>query len=374
MHVVAVHASMALVASDGQMLIDPNIMASLRADLTRRVREQCRDGNADTADDLEILNGQPAQVIIHVANVRMAPIIVVGLGRHQVVDRIFGNETALKVARASRVPVLAVPERITTTMRHAIVGVDFSEGSVRAAQNALEVLDEKGILELVHVVPRERLLLDGWVSQEEYSRFVRYSLTRFLGRLTVPNGVRVTDLTLSGDPARELVTYANRVGADLIAAGSHGHGFITRLVVGSVTTKLLRTSTCPVLIVPADSDHSDLRPSGASVTLEIRRSRWGELLDDFTRRNVGCRTRLEVDDPVVGAQPQETDYPLAGVTFDPVDGRVEIMLGQLGAGEPHLTRSIADVDSVNVLTNNQGQDVAVRFGQGAGQTILTVLR
>ena len=284
-------------------------------------------------------------------------------------DRIFGDETALKVLRASRVPVLAVPEGGTTTTRHAVVAVDFSEGSVRAAQVALELLDDDGILELVHVVPRERLLFDGWVSQDEYTRYVRSSLTRFLARLAVPNGLHVQDVTLSGDPAKELITYANRIGADLIAAGSHGHGFITRLVVGSVTTKLLRTSTCAVLVKP--QRYSPGRRVGDP---RVRRSRWGELLDDFTRRNVGCRTRLEVDDPLVGAQPQENDYPLEGVTFDPIDGRVEIMLGELGSGEPHLTRSVADVDTINILTNQEGQDIALRLGQGAGQTILTLLR
>lgn len=368
--VVAVHPSMALLAPDGQLLFDPNVTAELRADLTRRVHEQCvHDG---VVDQFEIRNGQPAQVITAVAKAEHAQLVVVGLGRHEIVDRIFGDETALKVVRASRVPVLAVPEGRATTFHHAIVGVDFSEGSVRAAQAALTLVGETGILEVVHVVARERLLFDAWVSQEEYTRFVRHSLTRFVARLSVPNGVRVSDLTLSGDPARELLSYAERVGADLIATGSHGHGFITRLVVGSVTTKLLRTSKCAVLVVPADLDHRDERAAGAAVTLEFSRYRWRELLDDFTRRNVGRRTRLEVDDPLLGAQPQEGDYPLAGVTFDPANDRVELMLGELGAGEPHLTRSIGDVDAIDILTNEAGQDVALRLRHGMGQTILTV--
>jgi hypothetical protein len=102
--------------------------------------------------------------------------------------------------------------------------------------------------------------------------------------------------------------------------------------------------------------------------------RWSEVLDDFTRRNVGRRTKLEIDDPEIGAQSQELDYPLLGVTFDPIDDRVEIMVGELGAGEPHLSRSVGDVHSLNVLTNRDGQDVALRLTHGAGQTILTLLR
>lgn len=373
LHVVSVHASTALMAPDGQLLVDPNLTAQLRADLTRRVREQCRRGDGVAADEPEIRSGQPAQVITEVAAAERAQLIVMGLGRHQFVDRIFGDETALKVVRASHTPVLAVPEGGTTTPRHAVVGVDFSEGSVRAAQAALTLIGGKGVLELAHVIPRDRLLVDAWLSQEEYARFVRHSLTRFLARLRVPNEVRVREVTLSGDPAKELVTYATRVGADLIAAGSHGHGFLTRLVVGSVTTKLLRTATCSVLVTPADGDRADEHPAGSAVTLEVARPRWSELLDDFTRRNAGRRTSLEVDDPTLGAQPQEGDYPLAGVIFDPVDERVEIMLGELGAGEPHLTRSIAGVDAIAILTNEAGQDVALRLRHGSGQTVLSLV-
>jgi nucleotide-binding universal stress UspA family protein len=374
--VVAAHQSPALMAPDGQLLLDPNVTASLRADLTRRVREQCTQLRSDDApaQEVEVMSGEPARVINDVATSRHAQMIVVGIGRHELVDRIFGDETALKVARSSHLPVLAVPDDDFGVPQHAVVAVDFSEGSVRAARAALRLLGNGGVLELAHVVPRDRLLFDAWVSQEEYMRFVRHSLTRFRARLTIPAGVRVEDIILSGDPARELLSYASRVEADLVAAGSHGHGFVTRLVIGSVTTKLLRMASCPVLVIPADGHQGDQRGAATSATLTLDANRWGEVLDDFTRRNGGRRTRLEVDDPELGAQTQEGAYPLLGVTFDPVDQHVEIMLGALGAGEPHLSRSIASVDSIDVLTDRDDQDIALRLHHGDGQTILTLIR
>lgn len=374
--VIGVFESPALVVPDGQLLLDPNVSASLRADLARRVHEQCTIIGEDgpRIDACEILSGEPARVVSESAAERNAQLIVLGIGRHELADRMFGDETALKVVRTSRMPVLAVPERSTVLPRHAVVGVDFSEGSVRAAQTVLRFLGDEGILELVHVIPRERLLFDAWVSAEEYTRYVRHSLTRFVARLTIPAGVRVADATLSGDPAKELLAHAKRSGADVIAIGSHGHGFVTRLVVGSVTTKLLRTATLPVLVIPADAFQTDQRDAANGVTLNLERSRWSSVLDDFTQSNAGRRTRLEVDDPELGAQAQEQDYPLLGVTFDPVDQRVEIMLGELGAGEPHLSRSIGGVDALDVLTDTDGRDVALRLRHGTGQTILTLLR
>ena len=377
MHVIAVHQSPMLVIPDGQMLLDPTVAQSIRDDLVRRVREQCTliGEHGPRVDACDVIDGEPARVISDIASDKHAQLVVVGLGRHELIDRIFGDETALKVVRLSRVPVLAVPERGAAVPRHAVVGVDFSEGSVRAARGALDLLADDGKLELVHVIPRERLLFDNWVSEEDYTRYVRHSLNRFIARLTVPSGVRVENMILSGDPAREIQSYASRAGADLIAMGSHGHGFITRLVVGSVTTKLLRISTCAVLIIPPDESHSDRNGAAEGATLNhLERARWRSVLDDFTQSNVGRRTRLEVDDPELGAQAQEEEYPLLGVTFDPVDQRVEIMLGELGAGEPHLSRSVGDVDSLDVLTDDAGHDVALCLHHGSGQTILTLLR
>ena len=375
MQVVAVHESLPVLVPDGQLLIDGNEAARLRADLVDRVRAQCARPDGSGIDSYEIKDGVPAHVISGIARIRQAWMIVVGLGRHELADRLFGDETALKVARASTVPVLAVPEGAETTLpRHAVVGVDFSEGSVRAAQAALRVLSADSVLDLVHVIPRERLLFDAWVSQDDYTRYVRYSITRFRARLDVPKGITINEAILSGDPAQELVAYARRTEVDLIAAGSHGHGFVSRLVLGSVTTKLLRSSTCSVLVVPPDAQHTDARRAAWNATLSLDRARWIEVLEDFTRRNAGRRTRLEVDDPELGAQQQEHDYPLLGIAYDPIDQRVDIMLGELGTGEPHLSRGVTGVDSLDVLTNRDDQDVALRLTHGKGQTLLTLLR
>jgi nucleotide-binding universal stress UspA family protein len=373
---VAAQPSATTVAPGIRVQLEPEIALRLEADLTRRVREQCARIAATPGTTLEpeLVHGEPSRVISRVATERRARLIVMGIGRHAVTDRVFGSETALKVARVSRVPVLAVPEGQSTPLKRAVVGVDFSEPCVRAAQAALSLLAEGGVLQLVHVVPRERLLLDAWVSADEYAKFVRHSFNRLLARLEVPPGVQVQDFTLSGDAGRALLSYTERMEADLIAAGSHGHGFVSRLVIGSVTAKLLRGAGCAVLVTPPDVFRdAAASDADARVTLHADQTRWAEVLDAFTRTNAGRRTRLEVDDPELGAQAQEQDYPLRGVTFDRSDQRVEIMLGELGAGAPHLSRGIGDVDALDVLTDKDGNDVALRLRHGGGQTILTLL-
>ena len=98
---------------------------------------------------------------------------------------------------------------------------------------------------------------------------------------------------------------------------------------------------------------------------------WSETLASFGRRNAGRRTILEVDDLELGAQAQEYNYPLLGAMYDERAERVELMLGDATAGGRHLTRSIGNVLGVDVLTDGEGHDVALRVQHGTSQTLLT---
>jgi nucleotide-binding universal stress UspA family protein len=233
-------------------------------------------------------------------------------------------------------------------------------------------MTDGGVVHLVHVIPRERLLLDPWISDRDYNDMVRHRFARFRAQLVVPPNVELMQHTCTGSAAKALLDFAEGQHADLIGAGSHGHGFVTRLVVGSVTTALLRAATCCVLVVPPVELPLRAEDQGnGALSVHPDRSQWSAMLADFTRTNAGRRTRLEVDDPDIGAQAQESEYPLLGIAFDPHDDRLEIMLGELGTGKPHLSRGITDVSALDVLTDKSGNDLALRARHGAGQTVLT---
>jgi len=54
---------------------------------------------------------------------------------------------------------------------------------------------------------------------------------------------------LRGDPAHEIVSYAQATGSDLIVMGRRGRGRIGGLVLGSVSSHLTSHAECPVLTV-----------------------------------------------------------------------------------------------------------------------------
>jgi nucleotide-binding universal stress UspA family protein len=63
-------------------------------------------------------------------------------------------------------------------------------------------------------------------------------------------GIQTEVLIEAGEPARRIVDCAATLPADLIVMGTHGHSGFDRLMLGSVTEKVLRRAACPVLTVP----------------------------------------------------------------------------------------------------------------------------
>jgi len=372
LRVVTVVKPVPAVSYEAGIAYSPDVDAARRAEQKRSAFEQIRRLEVDGIDDAEVYEGDPAATIAKIAHEASASLIVAGLGRHRVVDRLFGDETALRLVRLAGVPVLAVAAGWDHAPRRVVVAVDFSETSLRAARLAIDLVAPDSVVYLVHVAPRDATLYDWGGQGSSYRDDAGYALQKIRDQLVVPEDILVQRLLLHGDPATELLAFAESIHADLIATGSHGRSFVARLLIGSVTTRILRCATCSVLTVPHRAAMTRAKTTVESpMAASVERSMWQSELDSFSRRNLGRRSVLEVDDPEIGAQAQEMDYPLLGTTFDPHDERVELMFGELGTHGRHLSRSIGGVGGIDLLADYRGRDIALRIAHGAGQTLVT---
>ena len=199
----------------------------------------------------QVVVGKVSRTIVDAAERRGAELIIVGRTKHGLADKLLGGETTLQVMRLASVPVLAVTEDFDMP-RVAVVAVDFGASSERAARFALQMLGATGILYLVHVEPVLELGLEGSAIVEEVintdaiiSRFRRLAI-----ELGTPRGVIVETIVLNGRAQKETLEFAGRVGADLLAVGTHGPGIFDRFLLGSVSTSLVRNSTVSTIAVP----------------------------------------------------------------------------------------------------------------------------
>ena len=374
--VLAVHCEEPLLAPEMSYAMWSEAGMARRKALSDAVRAQLeRVAGGTRVPPVLVLDGNPAYTIARAAMERRAALVVVGLGRHQVMDRLFSSETTLELARICRVPVLAAPAGGADVPRHAVVAIDFSELSARAAQAAIEAVGDAGTVQLVHVMARVPDDARTAPARPPYERWLEGELAAVVRRLAVPPGIRVGTAILYGKPAPEIIAYAARSRADLIVTGTHGRGFVARAILGSVTSQLLRTAACPVLTVPRDALPSfaatpDVRDT-MDDSISVAEGSWAGMLNAFTVRNAGRRTILEVDDLDIGAQAQEHNYPLIAAMYDLHERRLQLMLGDRRHSGRHLSRSIGGVSAVDVLTDGAGRDVALRIGQESGQTLLT---
>jgi len=142
--------------------------------------------------------------------------------------------------------------------RKILVPVDFSDVTDKVLDEARRIarsFDAKTWL--VHVAAPE----PDFIGYEVGPAYIRDSLARNLrdqhqrlqayqGTFTA-EGLEATSMLVPGIPVRKVVAEAERLAPDLIIIGSHGHGALYHLLMGSVAESVLKHAACPVLVVPS---------------------------------------------------------------------------------------------------------------------------
>ena len=82
--------------------------------------------------------------------------------------------------------------------------------------------------------------------EKQATRYMDRIVKKFEGK-----GIKVSQEVLLGDPAEEIIIYAELKKCDLIIMASHGRGGISRWLHGSVAEKVFRAAGIPVMIIPA---------------------------------------------------------------------------------------------------------------------------
>lgn len=266
-HVVTVCDDALPIVSPG---VPHEVVEGHHAEVLASVLAQVRYNVADTSNwRVDVLSGHTAPTVAVAAVETNASLVVLGLGRHELLDRVFGTETALRVMRVSSVPVLAVPQNWIGVPRKVLVAVDFGPASLRAARTAMRIIPPGGVVCFAHVASNNGLPDVDEGLAELYRNNLNEEFDRFIAAVGVPSDVAIARTRLYGDAARALLEWASTNSADMIVTGTHGANTFARLILGSVASQLVRGAHCAILVassprqnkVESDNDELRSRPS-----------------------------------------------------------------------------------------------------------------
>ncbi len=144
-------------------------------------------------------------------------------------------------------------------MKTILVPVDLSAATARVVEAACDfarLLQAK--LVLLHVMQPPPVMLadyyafDSTVMAEAVSAGEKFSEKKLKALLQICSKQKLEAevLQLTGQPVPVILQQAAALKAEYLVLGSHGHGAVFDLLVGSTTQGVLRKAACPVLVVP----------------------------------------------------------------------------------------------------------------------------
>ena len=137
-------------------------------------------------------------------------------------------------------------------MNRLLVAVDGSEPAQKAARYAADIAARfHAHLTLVYVIPHLLLPPDAYgltveEIEEEHRTYAEGLLADEVAKLSAP-GLTVETQILFGSPAEAIAAAAQE--GDMVVVGSRGRGAVARVLLGSVSDRLVHISQRPVLVV-----------------------------------------------------------------------------------------------------------------------------
>ena len=141
--------------------------------------------------------------------------------------------------------------------RHILVPVDGSEPSLQAVQMALRVIEICPACQMTILYVVDKLVLNELIrfsrrGEKEVEAELEEQGRRYLHlaqKDAERQGIAAECRTRKGDPFEEIIAEANDLHADLIVMGHTGRRGTTRVLIGSVTQRVLDYAPCPVLVM-----------------------------------------------------------------------------------------------------------------------------
>jgi hypothetical protein len=222
------------------MALAPQIVEKFEKE-TRVHLESIKTRASKEGVDCEIIaheGEEPFQYIVDEAAKKQVEMIIMGRhGRTGLKKLMMGSVTA-KVIGHAPCKVLIVPKAAKVTYKNIIIATDGSKYSEAASREAISIAKRT----------RSDLIVLSVASKNANLPAAKKSVDK-IKENAEREGIKVKTLTPRGTPYEVIVKTAKEKDADVIVVGSHGRTGIERLLMGSVTERVIGHAECPVLVV-----------------------------------------------------------------------------------------------------------------------------
>ena len=237
--------------------------AVVSAARSRLLEELAPVVNSESMSNLDIRLGSAAMALKEAVAECDAGLVVLGGKHHPGIMRWFGGSTVHNVIRTTEVPVM-VSTGDTGEIRRILVAVDVSYAAAPTIQEARKFADLFGAeLEVLHVIEPLPILTTMPVAlgEAEYRTLAEAEYNHVVH--TILGDYPASHAISHGDPTEQIADRVTDWSADLLVIGSRGKGWVSRLLVGSTTERMLKSLPTNLLVVrvPEPEGGTDFRIS-----------------------------------------------------------------------------------------------------------------
>jgi nucleotide-binding universal stress UspA family protein len=214
--------------------------------------------------EYEVRKGKPFVELIIASRAWLADLIVVGGASQK--EQPFLGSTNERILRKALVPVMVAKKPLSVEAKTFLVPTDFSSCARKAAEEALMLARSfSGRVVFFHVLDLNPSYTIAYAHELGISvpilppspEEIEPEWEAFLSDLPLEK-IDWEKCTEEGQAATTIVHQAEQMQADVIVIGTHGRSGLPHMLLGSVTEKVARTASCPVLTIRPEAFQFEL--------------------------------------------------------------------------------------------------------------------
>lgn len=206
----------------------------------------------------ETVGGLAANTIDDMARDRSFDLIAMSAGTHTRIQQFLLGSTTSRVLNHAPCTVLVMKNALNTPMKQVLLCIDGSDAGTRAAVRSVSLfgLDQRDVqftlINVVSVKPvykfispvrfvaaiEDNLVMSGEASLAEAER-----------QLSEIGIEKLDNVLKNGDPADEIIKFAESIQADLIVMGAQGRSAVEKFLVGSVSSRVCTFAKCSTAVI-----------------------------------------------------------------------------------------------------------------------------